>query len=72
MSKVNRVQCDAVPRKYMYTQRKQHCTYTRGNQSGGMSEHLTEQDLERIEDFANTPRYKRSPDELLPSRDDDD
>lgn len=37
-----------------------------------MAEHLTDKDLERIRAFANTPRYKRNPDELLPGTDDEE
>lgn len=36
-----------------------------------MTEHLSADDIERIEAFANQPRYKRSPEELIPPEDDD-
>lgn len=32
-----------------------------------MSEHLSERDMERIEEFANTPMYEREPEMLLPN-----
>ncbi len=31
-----------------------------------MVEHLSENELERITEFANTPTYERSPEQLLP------
>jgi hypothetical protein len=31
-----------------------------------MSEHITEKEMERIEKFANTPAFRRDPDQLLP------
>jgi hypothetical protein len=31
-----------------------------------MTEHLSEEELERIAEFAATPVYKRSPEQLLP------
>ncbi len=31
-----------------------------------MPEHLTEQELERMAEFANTPTYLRKPEQLLP------
>ena len=37
-----------------------------------MREHLSETDIERIRAFANRPRYKRSPDELLPEDEETD
>lgn len=33
---------------------------------GGMADRLSESDLSRIAEFANTPRYERSPEQLLP------
>lgn len=32
-----------------------------------MVQHLSTEDLERMREFAETPRYKRSPDTLVPS-----
>lgn len=32
-----------------------------------MVHHLSTEDLERMREFAETPRYKRSPDTLVPS-----
>lgn len=32
-----------------------------------MPEHLTAKELERIVEFAQTPKYKRSPEQLLPA-----
>jgi hypothetical protein len=32
-----------------------------------MPEHLTASELERIVEFAQTPQYERSPDQLLPA-----
>lgn len=37
-----------------------------------MTEHLSADDIERIQEFANQPRYKRNPEELIPSGEDDD
>lgn len=38
-----------------------------------MTEHLSDNDLERIAEFAETPAYKREPEQLLPEeRCDDD
>jgi len=41
-----------------------------------MTEHLSDEDLERIAQFAATPAYEREPEQLLPERerpvDDDD
>lgn len=37
-----------------------------------MREHLSADDIERIEKFANSPRYKRSPDDLLPDSEDEE
>lgn len=34
-----------------------------------MVEHLSEKELERMSEFANTPTYKRSPEQLLPEGD---
>ena len=34
-----------------------------------MVQHLSENELERISEFANTPTYKRSPEQLLPESD---
>lgn len=34
-----------------------------------MAQHLSEKELERITEFANTPTYKRSPEQLLPEND---
>lgn len=31
-----------------------------------MAQHLSEKELERMIEFANTPTYKRSPEQLLP------
>lgn len=31
-----------------------------------MSEHITEAEMERIEEFANTPVFRRDPDQLVP------
>jgi len=31
-----------------------------------MPEHLTDQELERMAEFANTPTYLRTPEQLLP------
>jgi hypothetical protein len=31
-----------------------------------MADRLSESDLDRIAEFTNTPRYKRSPDQLIP------
>lgn len=31
-----------------------------------MGDHLSDNELERISEFANTPKYKRSPEQLLP------
>lgn len=31
-----------------------------------MPEHISERDMERITEFANTPVYKRRPEQLLP------
>jgi hypothetical protein len=36
-----------------------------------MSEHLSDADLERISDFAQTPAYEREPEQLLPGNADD-
>lgn len=35
-----------------------------------MSKFLSEEEIERIRKFANRPRYKRSPDELVPADED--
>jgi hypothetical protein len=32
-----------------------------------MESFLSESDLDRLRTFANTPRYRRSPDQLVPS-----
>jgi len=37
-----------------------------------MTEHISKQDMERITEFANTPAYKRAPEQLLPGADDQD
>lgn len=37
-----------------------------------MSEHLSAEDIERIREFANRPRYKRSPDDLVPQNEEED
>lgn len=34
-----------------------------------MPEYLSDEDLERIVEFANTPEYRRSPDLLVPGTD---
>jgi hypothetical protein len=34
-----------------------------------MPEYLSEQDLDRIAEFASTPKYKRNPDLLVPNED---
>jgi hypothetical protein len=31
-----------------------------------MPEHITEKELQRMQEFANTPVYKREPEQLLP------
>jgi hypothetical protein len=31
-----------------------------------MSQHITETEMERIEEFANTPVFRREPEQLLP------
>lgn len=31
-----------------------------------MTEHLSEDDIERIQAFAKQPRYKREPEQLMP------
>ena len=36
---------------------------------GNDMEHISQSDLERIEAFANTPAYKREPEQLLPGSD---
>jgi hypothetical protein len=36
-----------------------------------MTEHLSTDDIERIRAFADQPRYKRSPEELMPGEDED-
>lgn len=36
-----------------------------------MTEHLSAEDIERMRAFANQPRYKRDPDQLLPGTDDE-
>lgn len=35
-----------------------------------MERSLTESDMERITEFASTPKYKREPEMLLPTADD--
>ncbi len=35
-----------------------------------MPEHITETDMERIREFANTPTFRREPDQLVPDSDD--
>ncbi len=39
-----------------------------------MPEHISDSEMERIAEFATTPMYKRSPDQLLPdgAADDDE
>lgn len=37
-----------------------------------MSEHLSDEDLQRIREFALTPRYERTPEMLLRADGDDD
>lgn len=32
-----------------------------------MADHISESEMQRIEAFVETPAYKRSPDQLLPS-----
>ncbi len=32
-----------------------------------MPEHISKQELERMQEFANTPVYKREPEQLMPS-----
>lgn len=34
-----------------------------------MPEHITESELERMTEFANTPTYLRTPEQLLPEDD---
>ncbi len=34
-----------------------------------MTEFLSERDLDRIAEFASTPKYKRDPEQLLPDED---
>ena len=34
-----------------------------------MTRYLSETEMERIKEFANTPEYRRSPEQLLPDRD---
>jgi len=34
-----------------------------------MVQHLSENELERISEFAETPTYRRSPEQLLPESD---
>jgi|GEM_PF-1918599 len=36
-----------------------------------MTKHLSKEDKELIRKFANRPRYKRSPEELVPVEDED-
>lgn len=36
-----------------------------------MVEFLSEQELERISEFASTPKYERDPEQLLPDGSDD-
>lgn len=36
-----------------------------------MTEHLSKDDKERMQKFADRPRYKRSPEELLPEENED-
>lgn len=31
-----------------------------------MSEHITEEEMQRIEQFAKTPAFRREPDQLVP------
>ncbi len=31
-----------------------------------MTQHITESEMERIEEFANTPVFRREPEQLLP------
>lgn len=31
-----------------------------------MTQHITEQEMERIKEFANTPAFRREPEQLLP------
>lgn len=35
-----------------------------------MKGHLTDQDMERISEFVSTPEYKRTPEILIPRKDD--
>jgi len=37
-----------------------------------MPEHISDSEMERIAEFATTPMYKRSPDQLLPDGATDD
>ncbi len=37
-----------------------------------MAQHLSDNELERISEFANTPSYKRSPEQLLPEEEFDE
>jgi len=37
-----------------------------------MPEYISEQELRRMKEFANTPAYKREPEQLLPSTDHQD
>lgn len=37
-----------------------------------MAEHITEREMELIDEFANTPMYKRSPEQLIPDGQGDD
>lgn len=36
-----------------------------------MVEHLSERELQRMEEFAQTPAYEREPEQLLPGTEDD-
>jgi hypothetical protein len=35
-----------------------------------MTEFLSDRDLDRIAEFASTPKYEREPEQLMPSEDD--
>ena len=37
-----------------------------------MTEHISDSDLERIEQFVETPAYEREPEQLLPGSVDED
>lgn len=43
--------------------------YAASDALAGMVSHLSEEDMERIAEFANTPKYERTPEQLIPARD---